>query len=318
MLDILAITGPIYLTILIGAVTVRFGLFQKADMAVFGKFVLNLALPCLLFNALSQRNIQEIINITYLVGYAVGTLLVIGLGMLWARRCAGLNAAASIYAAMGMSCPNSGFVGFPILLLTLPSIAASAFALNLIVENLLVIPLLLLMAETAAQAGADRRRIIRQLARRFISNPLILALIAGVAAALLQLHLPSPISRTITLFAQASSVVSLLAIGGTLVGLPLDGMGRRILPIVLGKLILHPLAVFAAFPLLALLGSGGLSTEMRQASILFAAMPSMSIYPILAQRHGQQGVSAAALLATTLGSFLTLNLLIWLIYSGWI
>ncbi|MER2526730.1 MAG: hypothetical protein ABTR07_02260 [Candidatus Competibacter denitrificans] len=66
MLDILAITGPIHLTILIGAATVGFGLFQKADMAVFGKFVLNLALPCLMFDALSQRNIQEIINLTYL------------------------------------------------------------------------------------------------------------------------------------------------------------------------------------------------------------------------------------------------------------
>ena len=43
MLEILAITTPIYLIILIGAMTVRFGLFRKADMGVLGKLVFNLA-----------------------------------------------------------------------------------------------------------------------------------------------------------------------------------------------------------------------------------------------------------------------------------
>lgn len=316
MLKILVITGPIYLLILIGAITVRFGLFQKADMRVFGQFVLNLALPCLMFNALSERNLQEIINLTYLGGYALGTLMLLSLGLLWARRITGLGAAASVYTAMGMTCPNTGFIGFPILLLTLPAVAPTAFALNLIVENLLVIPLLLLMAESVTQVGANRRQIIGQLARRLLANPLVLAIVAGSLAAGLQLRLPEPMSRAITLLAQASIAVSLLVIGGTLVGLPLKGMGWRVIPIVLGKLVLHPLIVLGAFLLLGALDVASITTELKQAGILMAAMPSMSIYPILAQRHGQEGVSAAALLATTLGSFFTLNLLIWLIHRA--
>lgn len=318
MLDILAITGPIYLTILIGATAVHVGLFKKTDMLPLGKFVLYLALPCLIFNALSQRDFQQILNLTYLSSYATGTLLVIGLGLLWARCVTGLPTVASIYVAMGMSCPNSGFVGFPVLLLTLPMAAPTAFALNLLAENLLVISMLLLMAETAAHAGAERRHIFGQLLRRLVFNPLILAIIAGGIAAWCQWRLPEPISRTITLFAQASIALSLLVIGGTLVGLPLKGMQRQVIPIMLGKLIVHPLAVFAALRLYTALGIGHLSTELQQAMVLLAAMPTMSIYPILAQRHGLDGVSAAALLATTLGSFFTLNILIWLIHTGWI
>ena len=65
MLDILAITGPIYITILIGYLTTRQGIFAKSDMRVFGKYVINLALPALLFNALSQRQIGEILNTSY-------------------------------------------------------------------------------------------------------------------------------------------------------------------------------------------------------------------------------------------------------------
>mgnify|MGYP006156831297 CR=1 FL=1 len=47
-LTILSITGPIYLAVLIGYACTRLGLFAKADMRLFGKFVINLALPALL------------------------------------------------------------------------------------------------------------------------------------------------------------------------------------------------------------------------------------------------------------------------------
>lgn len=316
MLEILSITGPIYLIILIGALSVRFELFSKADMRVMGKLVINLALPCLLFNALSQRDIAEIVRVDYLAAYAVGTLLVIACAFFWSLRVAKQALPASVYVAMGMSSSNSSFVGFPILMLTLPAVAPSAFALNLMVENLLVLPLLLLLADGSGQGGVPPGVLLRQLARRLITNPLIIALVLGLTAALVQLKLPAPLSRTVTLFAQASGMLSLLVIGGTLFGLPLRGMARRVLPVVLGKLLLHPLLVFAAFsalPLLGLVPPG----EMKQAGVLLAAMPVMGIYPILAQRHGFEGDAAATLLLTTLGSFLTLNLLIAMLHAGW-
>ena len=55
MLDILAITGPIYLCILAGWASVRWNFSTKADMRVLGKFVLQIALPALLFSALASR-----------------------------------------------------------------------------------------------------------------------------------------------------------------------------------------------------------------------------------------------------------------------
>ncbi len=63
MLAILAIVAPIYIVILIGFAMTRSGLFAKADMRVFGKFVINLALPVLLFRALSQRQLGDVLNV---------------------------------------------------------------------------------------------------------------------------------------------------------------------------------------------------------------------------------------------------------------
>ena len=52
MFDILAITAPIYIAIALGYGLTRWGFFQKADMRAFGTFVVKVAMPALLFNAL--------------------------------------------------------------------------------------------------------------------------------------------------------------------------------------------------------------------------------------------------------------------------
>ena len=49
----------------------------------------------------------------------------------------------------------------------------------------------------------------------------------------------------INLFAQASSALALSVIGGTLVGLQVRGLRRQVALISAGKLLLHPLLVFA-------------------------------------------------------------------------
>ena len=254
MLDMLPLTGPIYLVILIGFLTTRFGLFSKADMRVIGKFVVNLALPALIFNAMAQRQIQEIINPAYLLAYFAGSLGVMAAGYLWCRRRAHLNSTTSAIYVMGMSCSNSGFVGYPILLLALAPVAGVSLALNMMVENVIVIPLLLALADRGRGGAAPWHQQVRQSAARLAVNPIILGLVAGLLVSLLGWELPKALGRTINMFAMASGALSLFVIGGALVGLPMQGMGRKVMPIVLGKLLVHPALVLLALLALPLLG----------------------------------------------------------------
>lgn len=180
MLDILAITGPIYITILIGYLTTRQGIFARSDMRVFGKYVINLALPALLFNALSQRQIGEILNLSYVFAYLAGSLIVLGLGWLWCRRWARLNPTTSTFYVMGMSCSNSGFVGYPILLLTFAPVAGVALALNMIIENFVMIPLLLALAEHERNAAGRWYHVVGRSLARLATNPLIIGLVAAM------------------------------------------------------------------------------------------------------------------------------------------
>ena len=311
MLDVLSITGPIYLTIAIGYLATRLGLFAKADMRVFGKFVIHLALPALLFNALSQRRLGDILNGRYLLVYALGSLAVVVAGVAWARLRSGKPLDESSYLAMGMACSNSGFVGYPMVLLLLGPVAGVALALNMLVENLLVIPLLLMLADVGAGAAAGERhwgRAVMQTLAQQARNPMIAAIVLGFAFSLSGWQLPGPVARTVNLFSQASGALALFVIGGTLVGLQVRGMRVQVAQIAFGKLILHPLAVLAVLWLLPIA-----DPQLRTAVILNAAMPMMGIYPILAQRHGHDGNAAAALLVTTVASFFTLSGLLWVL-----
>lgn len=313
MLDILAVTGPIYFIIALGYGTTRFGLFARADMRVFGKFVLNLCLPALLFNALAQRRIGDILNASYALAYLGGSLLMIAGGLWWARRVRAMPPTTAAITVMGISCSNSGFVGYPILLLTLAPVAGVALALNMLIENLVVIPLMLALAERGKGGGGEWYRVVGQSLARLASNPMIIGLMAGLVVSLMEWTLPAPVARTVNLFAVSSGALSLFVIGGTLVGLQLRGMVGKVRPIVFGKLILHPLAVGLAIFALEHLGLPPMETSLRRAAVVLAAMPMMGIYPILAQVYGEEETSAAALLAATVMSFFTLSSLLWML-----
>jgi malonate transporter and related proteins len=304
--DILGITVPIYLAIALGYLFTRQGLFAKADMQVFGKFTIKLALPALLFNALSQRSLGEILNAQYLLAYAVGSLVVLLGGLWWARKVQGHTLSYSSMMAMGMSCPNSGFVGYPILLLTFGPVAGVALALNMVVENLLLIPLLLAVADSQGQPG-QWKPALRQTLTGLVKNPMIIGIVAGFLFSLSGLQMPAPLARTVNIFAQASAALSLFVIGGSLVGLKAEGLQGTVSQIAFGKLFLHPLAMWAVLMWVVPIADPAL----RSAALLSGAMPMLGIYTILSQRHGHGTISAATLLVTTVGSFFTLSGLLW-------
>ncbi len=310
MFDILAITVPIYVAIALGYGLTRWGVFAKTDMRAFGTFVVKVAMPALLFNALSQRSLSDILNSEYVAAYALASLITLVLSVTWALKVLKTTRSMSACMGLGMTCSNSGFVGYPIALLSLGPIAGVSLALNMIVENLIIIPLMLAWAETGS--GQQRwHQIFIQTLKGMLKNPMIWGIVLGFAFSWFSIQLPASLSRAVTLFAQASGALSLFVIGGSLVGLPVRGMESRVSQITFGKLIVHPLVMWAVLTWLIPISD----PVLRTAVLLTCAMPIMGIYPILTQKHGHDGLSAAALLVTTMASFVTLNLLLWVLQT---
>src|SRR5512134_1621210 len=108
MLSVLVITGPIFVMIGIGFLAGRLGMFGAADMRVLGKFVLNFALPALVFQALAQRPVAEILDGPFLVAYGGGSLLVLGGAFALARYGRRKPLPDSALIGMGAAFSNSG------------------------------------------------------------------------------------------------------------------------------------------------------------------------------------------------------------------
>jgi malonate transporter len=214
---------------------------------------------------------------------------------------------------MGMVCSNTGFIGYPILLLTLPSIAGVGLALNMMVENIVLIPLLLAIAEAGHGGPSPVGKMLARTFRGLARNPIIIGLVAGLAASFSGVTIPAPLMKPIDMLAASSAAVSLLVIGGTLASVSVRGLSGEIAPTVAGKLVFHPLAVFAATVVLPLAGLAPLSPEMQAAAVILAAVPMMGIYPILAQRFGRERSSVVAMLMATVLSFFTLSAVLWVI-----
>jgi malonate transporter len=306
MLNILSITGPIYLSIGVGYVATRQGFFSKTDGQVLGRFVLNFGLPAMLFNALAQRQFSDILHPGYLVAYGVGSFLALSAGFAiwhWGR---GKGRSESALVAMGFCSSNSGYVGYPILLQILGPAAGVGLALSMLIENLFIIPLSLAIADSGEATHDSWLHMVWASLKNMLKLPMIWSILAGFLCSLLGVQLPDVVSKTINLFAASCAGAALFVNGGSLVGMRFWGALSEVSWVAFGKLVLHPLCVGAM-----LWAVGPMEAGLQISAVVLAAMPMLGIYPLLAQRHGHQTLCAAALLVTTVMSFFSISLILW-------
>lgn len=306
MLAVLSITFPIFALIGLGYGLTRGGVLTPGDIKVLTKYVITVALPVLVFSAMSGGSLGAVVNPGFLVPYVLGGLGMLATGYAWfglttrgpKRRALG---------AMGCACPNSIFVGYPIILLSLPGVADAALTMALIVENTLIVPLALFLLERAKGQEAGAMQHPGQVILGMLRRPYMVGLILGLGVAITGLSLPGPILQTAGIIRNSAAALSLLVIGGSLVGLNLQGDWRLAAQIVVGKLVVHPLIVAGMAVGLIALGLS-LDPQMRTAAILTAAVPMFSLFAIFGQEAEHEGLTAISLLGATAVSFVTLNI----------
>jgi malonate transporter and related proteins len=293
---------PLFAVIGCGWLAIRSGYLARETVAPAGQIVIRIALPAVIFLSLASAPRDQTFDLPFLLAYAVASLAVFGACFAAARFILRMTQPEAAVIALGVGMSNSSFLGFPIGQALLgPELTIRTFSHCLIVENLLILPIALL-ALTPSGAGG----ILRDVGR----NPLLIALVAGVAVAWLGVPLPEQVQSALTLIARLSAPLALLVIGGMLASLPAQGKLGAIGLLLLGKLVLHPLAV-----VLAAQGLGA-PDDLARAGVLFAAMPMITIFPLLAARAGQGQLAAAGLMAATLASFGTLPIVIHLLALG--
>lgn len=313
VLAILFIILPIFGLILAGWALRRAGVFNAQTTAELNRFVIWLALPALMFDIVAGARWADIWRPGFIAAFGGGVAVIFAVTLLIARILRrplpdavvdGLNAGYS----------NTAYVGFPLAAAVLGPQSRTGVLIACILTMTILFAVSLALVELGLHgrsAGGGVGVIVRCVGLRLMRSPLVMAPAAGALVLASGLGLPAPLHAFAGLLGNAASPCALVALGlflaeerggGTrqgpaiavLTGLKLVGQ-----PLVTWVLAVHVFALDAAATTLA---------------VLIAALPTGTGAWMISAIHARDAaVTARVLLASTVGSVVTLTLLLsWL------
>ena len=313
MLEILFVTFPFFALVLAGFIAAYRGWLPLPAIGGLNAFLLFFALPAMLFRFGSTSPIAQLLDAAVFGVWMVCALVVVGFTIAVSmNQRIGWNDASM--GALVASFPNTGFMGVPLLAALLgPQVVGTmivTIALDIIITSSLCIALSRLDEGEghghAAMWDAGKKALLGVLV-----NPMPWAIILGTLASALQIGLPLPVEKTVWLLADAASPVALFTIGAVLARAQIEANHPMplsdYLPVVLIKLLLHPLLVLAVGAAAIQLGVA-LSPAALTVLVLVAALPSASNVSLLAERFGaDNGRIARVILVSTVLAFFSFS-----------
>ncbi|WP_354373691.1 AEC family transporter [Variovorax paradoxus] len=341
MLPVFLVTFPFFALIAAGYGAARARVLPLGAIPGLNTFVLYFALPCMLLRFGAGTPIGQLLDGSVALVWGLSALAVVA-GVVFFTRNARIGWNDGAFGALVAAFPNTGFMGVPLLVALLGAQAAGpmiiTIAFDLVVTSSLCIALSRLDGAGGGTGAPHQgpRQAARQALRGVLVNPMPWSILLGVLLSAARWRLPGPVERTIAMLADAASPVALFTIGAVLARSALlarehgasaavaAAMGTRsafparapladVLPVVLVKLLVHPLLVWA-------LGQGAvalglpLSSPALMVIVLVAALPSASNVAMLAERFGaDNGRIARIILWTTVATFFSFPLAVGLL-----
>jgi len=307
MLAVLLKTLPFFALIGLGYGAARVRFFPPEATAYLTKFVFYFALSAMIFRYAATLPLGELLNPRFLMAYLSGTMAV----YLLATCVAFLRGTSVAEAAVEAQCAaigNTGFLGLPMLAVLLGP-ASVGPVMMVLTTDLIVFSSLIVILITGAGGGRMSPAVLRTVALGLLKNPMIVAILLGLAWSGLALPMPGPLDDFLKILGAAATPGALFAIGASLA----DKSAERIEVaawLSFAKLVLHPAAVAVTSLLLY-------RVEPYAAGVMIAAaaLPVAGNVYILAQHYGvaPQRVSASILVSTAVSILTVPAVIAWVL-----
>lgn len=313
MLQILLVTFPFFALVLAGFLAAHRRMLPLEAIPGLNGFVLFFALPCMLYRFGSTTPIAQLLDASVAGVYLLCALVMVAFAIVVTMN-ARIRWNDASFGALVAAFPNSGFMGFPLLVALLGQAAAGPVILLILVDMVITSSLCVALSRLDEGAGHGAQAMLvagRKALRGVAANPMPWAILGGALASYLQFQLPGPVEKTVWLLADSASPVALFTIGAVLARsqiqanhpMPLSDY----LPVALMKLVLHPLLVLAVGTAAIQLGVP-LDRFALTVMVLAAALPSASNVSLLAERMGaDNGRIARIILVSTAAAFLSFS-----------
>ncbi|WP_295890447.1 AEC family transporter [uncultured Vibrio sp.] len=295
---------PVFIVIGIGYMAAKRNVLPENGHKALAAFVFNFGLPAAIFSALSSKSLDEIWHADYIVLYTLGSLLAFIIVAMVSAFLLRRNLTESVVLGLGGSFSNSLLIGFPIIYFLFGTQALVPFSLTLIVENLIMLPLLLTLADLSSNsAKLNLKKRFVQTSQNLARNPIIIAIVFGMLVSALSIPTPEAATRIIEILSNSVTGVALFTIGGGLVGVRVTGMKKEISLVMLTKLVIHPLIL-----LVLLISWFEMDSTMSAVAVILASMPMFGVYAVIGQKYNMGGLCSAVLLPTTVLAMVTVSM----------
>ena len=301
--------GPLLLVSLAGFAAARSRVMTLEQTLGLGRFIVTIALPAVLVSSLAQLNPARVLESAFLPSYlfigAVCGSAVFFIG----RRLLRQDRAAATTMTLGVWVPNNIIIGYPLALQLLGDPIVPMFVSAILVENVLWIPLALVLFERSGHTERLGIKTLVQIGRRVISNPIVLAATSGLVLAGTGVVLPDVLLQSLNLLGGAVTGAALFYVGATLGHAPPSRLSSAVACSVGARLLLAPLLSLVLIHVVT-----PLNPIEQAALLLFTATPSFSILPAMAAPYGGRDLGASIqVLGTALSAVTLTGLVIWLL-----
>lgn len=311
MADVGGLVLPFFGMILLGFVAARLMKQPIEGLAWMNIFILYVALPALFFQMLSRTPVEQLTQFSFVLGSALATLIVFSL-MFGGSLASGDRIPESTIKGLASAYGNIGFMGPGLALIAFGEEAAVPVALIFCFENVMHFAVTPLLMAVADNDRATPVQLAGEISRKILLHPFIIATAVGVAAAVFQVQAPLPLARMLEIVSRAAAPCALFAMGVTLALRPLKRMPRAIGPILLLKLLLHPLLCYLVLSFI-----GDFPPVWVWSAVLLASLPAATNVYVMAQQYNVWVERASAsVLITTIFSVATVTGILLVIRSG--
>lgn len=296
---------PLFALIFCGYLSARRGLLGPAATDSLNRYVVWLALPALLFQALAGANLRDLGEWRFVLAFGGGMMATFAVSLLLDRR-AGRRLADRAIDGLDAAYANNGFMGIPLALAVFGNAALPAALLSALLTVCVVFSVAIVLIEVDLQAAATWHAVLRKVGLSLLRNPLLLSPLLGVAVAAAGLTLPLAVTRFTALLGASASPCALVTIGLFLA----QNRERSRWPVVARlvglKLLLQPaLTAVLAF------GVFRMPPLWSHTALLLSALPTGTGPFMLAKLYDRDAApTAAAILVSTLLSVVTISLLV--------
>ena len=234
---------PLLALIFLGWFLRRRGLMGPGAARELTAFVVWLALPALLFEAISGASLRQFWQPQFVISYAGAMVLTFLAAFWWLPRTQSF--ADRCLDSFGATYANSGFIGIPlsVLLLGREALIPATIATLLTAVLLFAVGIVLLEVGGGASgaSGASPLASLGKALRAVARNPLVVATVLGGLWSATGWTMPNAPHRLLELLAGAAGPCALVSIGALLAqAVPAGAQATPLAPVVVAKLLVLP------------------------------------------------------------------------------